>query len=133
MAALAQEKARSPFCNGLISGSLFKLRENIDRLRTMEQSLRDSLNDFLIKYIDLSKTENDVSVNNLDLSLPLTLADCHQNIVSLSVALTKALDGDKNMLSNLILKPILPFPSEVEKVEKETATTDEIIRWVNEL
>ena len=64
--------------------------------------------------------------------VPLALADCQYNIVTLLVALIKALDGDMDKLSNLKLNPKVPFPSEVEKIKNETPTIDEIKKWVKD-
>lgn len=118
--------------NGPINNALFELRENIDRLRLMCQLSEDILTGFIVKYKPLMKTEDDVSVINEDLLVPLALVDCQQNIVELSVALIRALDGSTEKLIGLTLRPTSPFHTESARMKSETATADEIIRWVNE-
>ncbi|MBC8492792.1 MAG: DUF4062 domain-containing protein [Chloroflexi bacterium] len=116
-----------------INNALFELRENIDRLRFMGSSSRDAFMNFAEKYKHLLKIEGDVPVSNSDLLVPLALADCQQNIVDLTVALIKALDGNAKMLSELHLNPTSPLLTEAERIKNETPNLDEIIKWVNEI
>ena len=123
--------------SGLVNNALFKLKENIERLRYMEQTSKDILMKFVDKYKDNLKYEGELSVNNsvnnTDLMIPMALMGCQQNIVMLSIALVKALDGNMDILSNLTLNPVSPLSEEAERLKKETATVDEVIEWINEL
>lgn len=118
--------------SGPINNALFDLREIIERLRFIQQSWRGIQLEFVHKYNDESKTQRDVSVSNSDLFMPFVLADRQQDIVTLSAALIKALDGDMNKLSNLRLNPPSPFREIAQEIKNETATTDELTRWLNE-
>jgi len=118
--------------SGPINKALLELRENIDRLRFMQQFSRDELTGFVGKYKGLSKTEENVTVSNKDLLMPLALADCEQNILALTVALVKALDSDMTLLLKLNLNPTSPLLTEAEKIKNETPSLEDIIKWVSE-
>ena len=116
--------------SGLINNSLVQLRENIDRLRSIGRIFRSRLESLLQKFEPYMKREDDISVSNLDLLTPLAVADCELNIVNLTVALIKAIDGDHQNLENLRLFPSTPFASEAQKIEKESVSIDEISNWI---
>lgn len=118
--------------SGPINNALFDLRENINRLRFIGPSSQDELISFMIKYKNLSKTEENVSITNKDLVMPFAIADNEQNIVILSVALIKALDGDTTKLSNFKLNPTTPLIAEAEMIKNETPSLEDVAKWINE-
>jgi hypothetical protein len=122
----------STYRNGPITDALFDLRDHIERLRYRGQEIRDMLVRFGLKYRHLTNSEEVVSIPNSDLLAPLAVADCQQNIIALTVALIKALDGSPQALARVKLNPTSPLASEAEQLKNHTASPDEIAKWVSE-
>lgn len=129
---LEYDRNLNAYRSGLINNSLIQLRENIDRLKSIGQNFGSQRVSLLEKYKAYMKREEDVSVSNVDLIMPLAIVDCELNIVNLSTALVKALDGDYKKLEGLKLYPSSPLATEAEKIEKETVSIDEIIEWIKD-
>ena len=58
------------------------------------------------------------------------LFDRHVNIVNLSVAIYRALDGREDSLLNAPIRPSSMFPKEAEQIAIEEAGEDEIRKWI---
>src|SRR6476619_2959582 len=123
---LEYDLERQSYQSSAINDALIILRDNVDRLKYVVQSSKEALAAFVATYSDASTAEEDVSVKNQDLLPPLGIAACQQNIVNLSVALLKALDGDNSRLLNLKLNPTSPLASEAEKIGHETPTSEAV-------
>lgn len=122
---------------GLLHDALFKLQENIARLRSLGDGLMNEraaalINKFSPKNDPRMKSEDRISIANTDLTFPFACQDCEQNIAELCLGLLNALDGDSNRLLNLKLRPTSPVQSQAEGIEKENATIEELIEWVKE-
>jgi hypothetical protein len=117
------------FKDSAASNVLFQLRENVGRLKSQSQFSSDATLSFVGKYEDIAKEEKDVYVNNIDLLAPLGDANTQQNIVTLSAALIRILDGNYE-LGSLKLYPSSPLPSEAERMRAGTATIEEIADWI---
>jgi hypothetical protein len=78
----------------------------------------------------LAKTEEEVAIPNQDLVFPLALADMEKDIVLLSIALLRALDGDDRLLPSVELNPPTPLFAEAERIREETPTLEEIREWI---
>jgi hypothetical protein len=128
---LEYDPSLNTYKDSIISDALFRLRENIGSLKSGEQFSHDAILTFIVKYNDVAKQENDVSVSNSDLLAPLGIADLQQNIVALSRALIKAFNGDYGDISSLKLSLLSPLPIEAERIKSETATIEEIADWIN--
>ncbi|HEX2907013.1 MAG TPA: hypothetical protein VHO69_09150, partial [Phototrophicaceae bacterium] len=115
----------------IIHNALFQLREYVERLQYSVEIYSDEWISFIKKYKKYLHQENtNVTIKNMDLLVPLAVADKEQNVANLSVAIVKALNGDSNMLLNLKLKPPSPFVREAEGIQKETVTVEEIESWI---
>jgi hypothetical protein len=95
--------------SGLINDSLIQLKENISRLKENIGTFKDSQEAYLKKYERELKSQGDVAIRNWDLIGPFARYDCHQNIIELSMALLKAIDGDATTLSTLTFRPTSPM------------------------
>ena len=129
-AFLEYDRSLNVYRSGLINNSLVLLRENIDRLKSTSPMFKSRVDALLEKFRPYMKREDNITVSNNDLLLPLAIANCELNIVNLSVALIKALEGDYTKLENIRLYSSSPFTSEAEKIEKESVSIDEIDKWI---
>lgn len=109
---------------------LFQLREQIERLRTLCLDLQTNITDFVAKHVDRAKTDGEVDVCNDSLVFPLVIADEEENIVRLSTAILRALNGDVTALDPLVLNPLTPIKSEGEQIAFETVTAEEVEDWL---
>lgn len=89
----------------------------------------DQLTQILATYGDLSKSR-ETSLPNLQLVFPFGIANSEHNIVAVSVALVKALDGDPQSLANLNLLPTSPFARDAEEINRERISVNEVETWI---
>lgn len=116
--------------SGEVSNAFFQLREDIGRLRLLEQSFETPRVDFLRKYGPGIMSESEVSVSNMELTYPFAIYDCEQNIVSLSIALVKLLDGEGEALKNVTINPTSPLVNEAAKIKEEEVTIEDVAAWI---
>jgi len=128
---LEYDIALDQYGSGLINDGLVHLRHNIDRLKNEIRSVEKSKVSFLnkVQKLDTSETQP-VTISNLDLVVPFAMYDCHQNVIDLSGALVRALDGDTATLSEVALRPTTPIEEEAEAIQKETILVEEIEGWI---
>jgi hypothetical protein len=118
------------YVSGWFNERLFQLRDRIERFRSSIDGFRDPISNFITKYRELAKTEEEVAIPNQDLVFPLALADMEKDIVLLSIALLRALDGDDRLLPSVELNPPTPLFAEAERIREETPTLEEIREWI---
>lgn len=96
----------------------------------MSRDSEESIIAFAAKYMDVAKTSEDVCIPNKDLLIPLAIADEEQNVVMLSVAILKALDGDNAALHTIKLNPTSPLDTEAERMKGETVAIEDVRAWI---
>ena len=115
----------------LMRDALFQLKHLIEKMQKMSDSVQQILVQFENKYIDARKTENNITLPNDELYIPLVLADRQQDIVNLSIAIIKGLEGNMINLQNLEINPPAPFIRSAELIKEETPNIDEIKNWLS--
>lgn len=127
---LEYQRESASYVSGLLNERLFELRNRIEVFRLLIESFREPLNQLFSQYRDVAKQEDDVVIPNQDLIFPLALADIEEDILRLSIALIRALDGDERFLSLIELNPPNPLMPEAERIRGETPSRDEVEAWV---
>jgi len=110
---------------------LEELRDCISRLRATQEALREKVLEFSVQFenIDRSGTGR-VSVPNSEVIHIFSGLDLQENVIDLTVAIVKALDGDDAAVRTLKLRPSSPIPGEAEQIAKESPTMDELEAWI---
>lgn len=127
---LEYDPDKGEYTSGAINDRLLQLSDRIRRLKSTVETFRQPLTSFIARYNDIAKTEGDVEVPNDDLLWPLALADIEQDLVRLSIALVRMLDGDDRWLGLIELNPPTPFAPEAERIANETPTLEDIEKWI---
>lgn len=127
---LEYSKGKASYESTPLVEALFQLRKSIGRLRYMSRDSEESIIAFAAKYMDVAKTSEDVCIPNKDLLIPLAIADEEQNVVMLSVAILKALDGDNAALHTIKLNPTSPLDTEAERMKGGTVAIEDVRAWI---
>lgn len=128
---LNYNKDNSSYEPSLISEKLFQLSEYIETVKIMTKGSTQLFTDLYNKYIDQANSQATVSIPNVYLLAPLSLADRQQDVVNLSVGIYKALEGDFSFLETVKLNNPSPLPLDVEKLKEEAVTLDDIVSWLS--
>jgi len=118
------------FVSSQFNERLFQLRERIGRFRRNAGIVSEQAPALMSKYWASAQTDRLVSIPNQDLVILLGLADIEADIVNLSIALLRSLDGDDTWLAFLTLNPSTPIEAEAERIAKETPCAADIEEWV---
>lgn len=123
------------FRSGILDTALAQLRENINNLKKLveEEPSKAYLQNFVLKYGNVPNTAQLFAVENLELFLLFGMANLQENVVQLSIALFKALEGDKEKLSKLKVKSPSPIQVGAKKIPTETPAKDDVVEWINKL
>lgn len=127
---LVFNKQTGQFENGVFNERLFQLSNRINRLHLSIESFRESNIQFIAKYKDEAKGEDDITIPNDDLLFSLAMAGKEEDIVKLTVNLLRALSGNESYLQDIQLNEINPFPDEAERIVNETPTFEEVAEWL---
>ena len=127
---LEYDRENGEYISGMFNERILQLGDRIRRFRSTVELVRQPLTQLLAKYSNRPKTEAEILVSNEDLVWPLALADIEEDIVHLSIAVVRALDGDTRWLSTISLNPSTPFVEEAERVEKEAASIEDVEKWI---
>jgi hypothetical protein len=132
---LSYDVEENLYKSSAIHEALYKLRENIKRLRLLEAPLYEEQRYKLIarfspKDNPIMRTDSLVSVENGDLIPTFAFYDCEKNISDLCVAIIKALEGDESRLRAVELRLTSPVQSSAEGIQKETPTLEDISVWM---
>ncbi len=128
---LQYDKDTGNYTPTLLSERLFQLKQRISHLQVMSKESNQLLVEFVMKYKDVAKTEQEVTVPNEDLLIPLAIANMQEDIFTLSIAILEALSGNLALLGLEKLNLPSPFIPEAEKIEQETATIADITSWID--
>ena len=110
-----------------LSHAFWLLRKEIHSLRI----LIDSSGIELFKKFDELKAmgNNRVKINNTDLGLLLSVSDRRYNIVYLSKAILRAINGNTDFLYRFTPKPFSPFKNVEEDLKKEKPDEKQVMEW----
>jgi len=128
---LNYNKDNSSYEPSLISEKLFQLSEYIDTVKIMTKGFAQFFTDLHNRYIDQANSQTTVSIPNIYLLAPLSLADRQEDVVNLSVGIYKALEGDFSFLETVKLNHPSPLPLEVEKLKEEAVALEDVVSWLS--
>jgi hypothetical protein len=63
----------------------------------------------------------------------MSISNCQEDIVNLSIGIYKALEGNESFLDTIQLNPLSPLPLDTEKLKNELVTREEIIEWLSDI
>ena len=115
---------------GLIHQELINLKQNIVRLKQIENVIKDKALSLHVKFRTFEKSDKPVPIKNSELIDIFAAYDCQSNIISLSIATYKAVEGDAEALKNMELLPSSPLQKEAANIERETPTKIDIINFI---
>lgn len=118
------------FLDSPISAALRELRNQIQRLRMLEQIFAKEQGGLFDELKDFPNSDEVFPFENKRLLWVFAIHDCTANIVDLSTGIIRALDGETEYLVNLRLRPTSPIEGMAEKIAEESPTLDEVDQWV---
>lgn len=108
----------------------YKLQLAIGEFKSICE-MPDSLgNNFLTKYTLTKNPGPTVQVQCNDILFIMAIIYRYEDVIKLSAALLKYLINPNEGLTEVNLNPSTPLWDQVEGIEKEKLTTDEILQWV---
>jgi hypothetical protein len=110
-----------------MSQSLWLLRQEIHSLQKM---VDQSGNELYAKFTELrAYGGTSVRIPNTDLGLLLSISDRKYNILYLSKAILRAINGTMDLLDEFKAKPLSPFKDVQEELKKESPSEAQIMNW----
>jgi hypothetical protein len=130
---LEYDNNKNAYKPSILSERLFQLRDKIEHVQTMIKGSGQITNYLLAKYSSLADLEKDISIPNQDIIIPMSISNCQEDIVNLSIGIYKALEGNESFLDTIQLNPLSPLPLDTEKLKNELVTREEIIEWLSDI
>jgi hypothetical protein len=127
-AFLEFDSSSNTYKSGVLENAMHDLRNTIERIQKEEEIFENRRPDFIVNR-QISGENSPVDVPNRDLVVPLAIHDHQKDMVSLSRALLKSLQGDTTELQTVQLHPSTPFLPEAQQLEREIPTLKQIEDW----
>lgn len=118
------------FISGKLHNSLLCLKSNINRLNMNEEMMTDQYRMSFDNYLRDYQNDIQYRVENLSLLPIFAVHDSQANVVNLSRAVYKALDGDFTSIDSLQLHNNSPLQVENEQIQRERPNKSEIKEWL---
>ncbi len=122
------DSSSNTFRSGALENAMHDLRNTIERIQKEEEIFENRRPDFIMNTQPLGD-DSPVDVPNMDLAAPMAIHDHQKDMVFLSRALLKALQGDTTRLEAVQLHPSSPFLPDAQQLEREIPTLKEIEDW----
>lgn len=117
---------------GLLQQAMLDLHGHVERLQATNSSELSAEGIMLLKDERVKMNRNaSFSVPNQKFVMPFAVHDMIDNVLALSRAFHKALDGDEGPLGTLKLHPSSPLKDESEKIKKERPTNEAVESWLD--
>jgi hypothetical protein len=115
-----------------LGAAVISLTEQIEALKQIEAFFAPTRLAVVSTYRPLADkdSEKPVAVPNELIFTLLNAHDRHQDVVTLSKAIVRALDGDNSLLSTINLNPLSPFPRMAEELKRETPSVTDLDQWI---
>jgi len=120
--------------NTLMGGKVLDMIDEVNKLRRIDKALSSQRIPLMKKYrpMAVSMSEELVSIPNEFLYSIRYAHDRHKNIISLSKAIVRAIDGDDSLLKNIKLQPNVPSQKMADEIDRSTPSIPEIEMWINQ-
>jgi hypothetical protein len=119
---------------GSLQSTMIMLRDEILRLRREESELSFEERRGLVESFRGFKDVDDlIDVENHRLIGVLSIHDRQENVVALSAAILRAVDGDHGLLGSTKVWRETPFAEEALQLERETPKSADVEAWVKAL
>jgi hypothetical protein len=115
-----------------IGEAILKMLDQVDHLKSIAEIIRPQRNNLIARFDQMPKTDDTVKVKiSTQYLYSLGCAyNRHQNIITVSKAIVRAIDGDETLLTTMVLLPIIPSKKFADEIASETPNTAEIEAWV---
>jgi len=119
-------------CYSKLGETVFQLIEQIDNLKRISTMVHSFKTEILSKYQHLAKIGGTqiVPFPNEYLFIISSGCDRQQDIMTLSIAIIRAIQGDDSQLATMKLNPIAPSQQMTKELERETPSITEIENWI---
>jgi hypothetical protein len=118
------------FMSGKLQDALMSLKRNINQLLMNEEMMTEEYRMSFDKYGQECRDDTQYSVDNLYLLPIFAVHDSQVNVVNLSHALYRALEGDFTKFDSLQLYDNSPLHVENEQIQRERPSNSEIKEWL---
>lgn len=111
-----------------ILNAIDELHENTINFRRVVD--HPSIDNFVAKHSTKYDGKEKIRIPLLEIIFVVTMLDRFENIVNLSIAMVKYLMGEDSALDEIKLNPSTPIESEVNIMNEEKISHDDVLAWI---